>query len=295
LKFYFIFVRLIFSGYSSGKIFKTLIIKIMRFVVGKFFVLIITVSLLGTSCKYQKLLKSNDNELKYTKAKEYYEKRDFAKAMELFEQIIPIFRGTDRGEEINYLFSYCNYYLRDYVMAGHYFRRFASQFPNSEYTMEASFMSAYCYYLDAPKHSLEQETTRKALTEFELYIIRYPTSDKIPECNKLMDELRYRLETKSYENAMLYYKLGQYKSAIIALKSSVREFPDSKYREDLHFHIAKASYLYAVNSIYTKTTERLNEAAKENRTFLRLFPEGKYSKEVQRMSEDISKRLKNVS
>jgi outer membrane protein assembly factor BamD len=252
-----------------------------------FFVLMI----LGTSCKFQTLLKSTDNELKYTKAKEYYENHDYAKAMELFEQLIPIFRGTDRGEEINYLFAYSNYYLKDYIMAGHYFRRFTESFPISTYTPECAFMTAYCYYLDAPKPSLDQETTRKALSEFELFVSRYPISDKIAECNKLIDELRYRLEKKSYQNAILYYDLGQFKAAVVSLKSSLKEFPDSKFREDILFYTLKSSYLYANGSIYTKVKERLNDAAKDYRTFARSYPTSKYSKEAGRIYEDISRKI----
>jgi outer membrane protein assembly factor BamD len=262
----------------------------MKYVFGKILTVLVILSILGNSCKYNKLLKGTDNELKYSKAKEYYENKDFTKAMGLFEQLIPIFRGTDKGEEINYLFAYCNYYLKDYILAGHYFRRFTESFPISEFTAECAYMSAYCYYLDAPKPSLDQETTLKALNEFELYISRYPTSDKIAECNKLMDELRNRLEEKSFDNAMLYYKLGQYKAAVVALKLSLREYPDSKYREEMLYHIVKASYLYAINSIQTKTKERLIDASKDYKTFVKAYPESKYKKEINRINDDISKR-----
>jgi outer membrane protein assembly factor BamD len=176
---------------------------------GYLIVLVFSILLIGSSCEYQKLLKSSDSELKYKKAKEYYENKDYTRAMTLFEQLIPVFRGTDKGEEISYLFAYCNYYTKDYILAGHYFRRFAGSFPNSEYAEESSYMSAYCYYLDAPKPTLDQETTRKAIQEFQLYIGRYPESERISECNDLIDELRRRLEKKSYDNAMLYYKVEQ--------------------------------------------------------------------------------------
>jgi len=250
---------------------------------------------ISTSCKYQKLLKSTDNELKYTKAKAYYENKDYAKAMELFDQLIPIFRGTDRGEEVNYLYAYCNYYLRDYIMAGHLFRRFTESFPSSTLTAEAAYLSAFCYYLDAPKPSLDQETTTKALTEFELYISKYPQSDKINDCNKLMDELRLRLEKKSFENAFLYYNLGQFKAAVVSFKAGIKEYPDSKFREDILFYTLKSNYLYAINSIYGKTRERLTDATKDYKTFVRAFPESKYNKDASKIYEDISKRIVKIN
>jgi outer membrane protein assembly factor BamD len=267
----------------------------MRNFVGKILPVIVVLMVLGSACKFQKLLKSTDNENKYTKAKEYYDNHDYAKAMELFDQLVPIYRGTEKGEEISYLNAYCNYYLKDYIMAGHYFRKFTESFPISNYTTECAYMSAYCYYLDAPKPTLDQETTVKALNEFELYISRYPQSDKIVECNKLMDELRSRLEKKSYDNAMLYYKLGQFKAAVVALKSSLKEYPDSKYREDILYYVTKAGYEYAINSIYTKTKERLIDASKDYRTFTRSFPESKYMKEVSRINDDITRRVGKIN
>lgn len=267
----------------------------MRNISYKFILLVFVAIFVGSSCKYQKLLKSTDNELKYQKAKEYYDNRDFAKAMTLFEQITPIYRGTERGEEVSYLFAYCNYYLRDYVMAGHYFRRFSTSFPNSERTMESSFMSAYCYYLDAPKHSLDQETTRQAINEFKLYISRYPNSEKIAEANKLIDELWSRLEKKSYENAMLYYRVEQYKAAVVALRASLKEFPDSKFREEILYYIIKSNYQYAINSVFSKTKERLADTSRDYKTFARNFPESKYMKEVSRINDDITRRIGNIN
>jgi outer membrane protein assembly factor BamD len=266
---------------------KSVLFKILPFV----FALI----LVGASCKYQKLLKSTDNELKYTKAKEFYQKEDYARAMTLLEQLVPIFRGSDRGEEVSYLYAYCNYYLRDYIMAGHYFRKFSESFGNSQYAMETAYMSAYCYYLDAPKQSLDQETTIKAINEFELYISKYPTSDKIARCNELIDELQFRLQEKAFNNAMLYYKLEQYKAAVVALKANLKEYPDSKFREDILFNIVKSSYLYAINSIFTKTKIRLIDAGKNYKAFVRAYPSSKYSKEADRIFDDITKKIGNIN
>ncbi len=258
------------------------------------YLVVITIALFATSCKYQKLLKSSDSELKYTKAKEYYEDKDYARAMTLFEQLIPVYRGTDKGEEVSYLFAYCNYYQKDYIFAGHYFRRFAGSFPNSQWAEESSFMSAYCYYLDAPKPSLDQETTRKAIQEFGLYIGRYPNSERIEECNDLIDELRRRLEQKSYDNAMLYYKVGSYKAASVSLRSSLKDYPDSEYRENILYYIIKSDYEYAVHSIFSKTQERLEDALKAYKTFIKLYPNSEYGKEVTKIHDDIKKRLGNL-
>ncbi len=243
------------------------------------------------SCKYQKILKSTDNKTKYESAKEYYEDGDYAKAMTIFEQLIPIYRGTEKGEEISYYFAYSNYHLKNYILAGHYFRTFTSSFPNSKFTEECSYMSAYCYYLDSPKTSLSQESTIRAISELELYIGRYPKSERIAECNELIDDLTRKLQKKSYDNAYLYYKMGKNKAAAVAFKSSLEVYPDSEYREDMMFLIIKSEYIYALNSAYGKTTERLNNALKDYKNFVRKYPESEYMKELSKIEKDINKKL----
>ena len=41
---------------------------------------------------------------------QYYEKKNYIKAMSLFEELIPVYKGTDKAEEIYYYYSYCNFY-----------------------------------------------------------------------------------------------------------------------------------------------------------------------------------------
>jgi len=256
------------------------------------YILIILIPIVfSTSCKYQKLLKSTDNKTKYEVAKEYYENEDYVKAMTLFEQLKPIYRGTEKGEEVSYYFAYCNYYTKNYILAGHYFRQFIGAFPNSQFAEECTFMNAYCYYLDSPKSTLAQESTYKALDEVQLYLGRYPDNDRMEECNELIDDLTRKLQKKAYDNAFLYYKVGQFKAASVALKSSLELYPDSEYREQTLYYIIKSDYTYALNSVYGKTTDRLKEALKDYKIFVKAFPESKYLKDLTKIHEDITKKL----
>jgi len=259
----------------------------------KYFIIIFTLLIAFSSCKYQKLLKNSNTDLKYKKAKEYYEEGDYARAMSLYQQLVSIYKGTEKGEEVSYYFAYCNYNLKDYIYAGHHFRKFANSFPNSKYAEECSFLSAYCYYLDSPKTSLDQETTRKAISEIQLYVGRYPESERIEECNKLLDDLRKKLEKKSYENAYLYYKIFQYKAASIAFKQSLIKYPETEYKEDILFYILKSDYLFAEKSVLAKYKERLNIALKSYKSFAKKFPESDYIKEANKINENILKKIKS--
>ena len=220
------------------------------------FVLVI-IPLLISCSQYQKLLKSTDYELKYTKAMEYYEAEDFMRAATLFNELQSIYRGTDKSEVISFTYSKCLYGLSDYIMAGHYFRQFYKTFPSSDYAEECQFMSAYCYYMVSPKPRLDQTDTYNAINEFQLFINLYPKSPRVEEAERLITELRDKLVYKSYLSAKLYFNLGNYmgnnyQSAVIAAQNSLKEFPDTKYREELSFLILEAKYIQAENSVLAK-------------------------------------------
>lgn len=249
--------------------------------------MVVTLSLGFASCsEYQKLLKSSDYELKFEKAKEYYEKEDYARAIALFDELLTIYKGTSKAEDIFYYYAYCHYGQKDYILAGHYFRNFALTFPLSSRAEEAEYLAAYCYFLDSPRFSLDQTYTLKAIEEMQFFINKHPDSDRISEANEIIDKLRGKLERKSFENASLYYYLGNYKAASVALKNSLDEYPDSDYREETMYLIVKSNYELASNSIESKKLERFEKTIEEYQVFTSAFPENQNKKEIARIYEN---------
>ncbi len=259
-------------------------------------IIFIALVLIGfASCNpYQKLLKSGDYNLKYQKAVEYYEKGDYYRAQALFDEVVSIFKGTEKAEDIAYYYADCHYKQHDYTLASYYFETFAQNFPYSPRTPEASYIAAYCYYLNSPRYSLDQKDTYKAIESMQAFINKYPQSELIPEANLYIKELRVKLEQKACENAKLYFKLGDYQAASITLKNSIKDFPDTKYREELLYLSVKATYLLAENSISSKQGERYQSTVSEYYVFIDEFPESKYLKEVEKMYVKSVSQIKNL-
>lgn len=242
--------------------------------------------------KYNRLLKSSDMEAKYAAAVKYFEKESYDKALGLFEELISIYRGTSKAEEIQYYYAYCHYNLGDYILAGYQFRTYVRIFPQSKHTEECAYMNAYCFYLSSPEYSLDQTDTKLAIREFQKFVNQYPKSERIKECNEILDIMRAKLERKSFENAMLYYSMSDYKASIVAFGNHVKDFPDSKRIEEAHYLIIKSHYLLALNSIDAKKTERFNAAINSYAKFAELFPKSSYLKLAESISESAQKQLK---
>jgi len=246
------------------------------------------------SCSpYQKLLKGSDNELKYTKALEYYEKGNYVQAQQLFEQISAFYKGTDKAEKIAYYNANTYYKQKDYILGGYYFKAFSTNFSTSVFAEEALYLSAYCSYLDSPRYSLDQTSTTDAISSLQLFINQYPKSDRVGECNKLIDELRAKLEKKDIEIAMLYYKMSDYKASVVSLSNVLKDYPDTKSKELILFSILQARYQYAINSVYDKRQERLRTALDAYDELVAGFPVGEFSDQALSIKKNINKEIIN--
>jgi len=256
---------------------------------------LLTVILTSSCSQYKKVLKGTDIKLKYATAITLYEKGDFHRAMQLFDELLIYYRGTDTSEKINYYYAQCYFGDGDFLQAGFYFTKFTSTFPTSKYAEECQYMSAYCQYMYSPKYSLDQTISVDAIKEFQLFINTYPKSDKVVKCNELIDELRGKLERKAFEIAKLYYKIEDYQSAVIAFKNLLKDFPDTKYKEVAYYYMLLANYDYALKSIENKKIERLNNAKDAYNALLSTFPQTIYEKDAKSVLKNIDKEIQKLT
>ncbi len=256
--------------------------------------LIIMVAIAGCKSKFEKLRASNDTAKKYREAVRLYEKKDYSKALSLFDDLVQKYRGTAEAEDLSYYFAYTHYKLRDYTTARYHFKTFADTYASSPKAEECRFMAAYCFYLESPVYSLDQDNTIKAIEALQLFINLYPKSDRVAEASKLIDNLRDKLETKSYANAKLFLDIGDYKSAVIAFRNSARDFPDTKYAEEMEFLTIRAQALYAKASFEIKQEERYNEAIQLYNEFAQTYPSSKYLKDAEQIKKTSEKAIIDV-
>lgn len=244
------------------------------------------------SCSnFNRVLKSSDYELKYSKAVEYYNKENYTAAQTLFEELIPVFKGTDRAEEVYYYYAYTHYYLTDYSLAGYHFRTFTRTFFNSRHVEECAFMNAYCYYLSSPRYSLDQADTKNAIHEMQEFLNNYPESKRVDTCNILMDKMRAKLERKNYEIAKAYFFRNDWKGAIPAAENFVKDFPESQYNDEMYFIVIKSYYLLAKNSVPSKKHDRIEKAMTNYLKFVDLHPQSPFIAEAEGIYKDCE-RLK---
>src|SRR5690606_30270620 len=224
----------------------------------------------------------------------YYNNKRYSKAQILFEDLMQRYRGQAEAEDLYYYMAYTNYYLRDYTAARYHFKQFTDTYPNSARTEECRYMGAYCYYLESPKATLDQEYTYRAIEALQLFINLYPSSERAKEAGALIDDLRDKLEIKAFTNAKLYLDMGlqdDYRAAVIAFDNVLRDFPDTKYAEEMEFLSIKAQFLYANQSSLRRQEERFGEVLELYNRFIASYPESRFRKEADNFQQDAEERI----
>ena len=251
---------------------------------------------MSTSCRseFEKVRLSNDAQRILKTAHDYYDKEEFLRAQTLYELVLNQFRGTKDAELLFFRYANTHYHLRSFQLSSTYFKNFANTFGYSDYREEADFMAAYSNYQLSPSFRLDQQSTVKAVEDFQDFINKFPNSSRVVQCNELIDELRAKLEEKAFFNGQQYYDLQQYQASIRTLENMMEEFPDSDRAEEVHFLVLRSAYYYAEQSIYQKREERYLEAVNKYNNFVDRYPRSIHRKEAEVIYKDTKKQLKDL-
>ena len=229
---------------------------------------------LCTQCSdYNKMLKSGDVEEKLIYAEAALDSGNCFRALPLYDELMRLTRGTERAPDIHWNRALTHDCVNDFYLSRYYFQSFAKTFPNDARVEEALFRAALCSYYLSPQSSLDQTDTRSAIDELQLFMDRYPSSALRDSSQHMVDNLRGKLEVKAFENARLYHKTGNYKSATIAMAHAMEDYPGSPYQEELQFLIIDSHHRYAEQSTNRRKLERYNDAIQAFHTFASRFPE----------------------
>lgn len=242
-----------------------------------------------------KILKNHDPNYKLRIAEQYFVKKKYGKAQQLYEDIMPYFKTTKEFEDIYYKYAYCAYYQLDYINAENLFKSYLEIFPNSARTEEIDYMRAYSFYKQSPKAELDQTNTIKAMGMMQTFINTHPGSARIKEANDIMDICRAKLEIKDFKSAQLYYDLGQFRAAGVAFTALLDSYPESLKADEYKLMIIKSYFRFAELSVEEKKPERFEQVINECNEFVDRFPDSKLKKEAEHFLNLSQINIKNLS
>ena len=149
--------------------------------------------------------------------------------------------------------------------------------------------------LDGDRPRVDQTYTIEAINGLQTFINTYPFSERVGECNNLIDEMRKKLEQKAFEEGKLYYDIKRYQASIQSFGNLLVDFPETAEAEQVRYLISRSAYLWASNSFREKQKERYELAIEKAQDYLDLFANGANNKEVENMLNNSREKLNSLN
>ena len=247
---------------------------------------------LAVSCgKFRKIEKSQDWRVKYEAGLNYYNKKDYYRASVLFESITPIVRGLPEGEKVQFYLAYCQFYDKLYLLASEQFKTFYETYGRSNMAEEARYMYAFSLYKASPKDNLDQTNSVEAMAAMQEFLNRYPNSKFRDQSIDVIVTTQKKLERKGFDNSYQYYRMRQYKAAIVAHNNFKDNFPDSEYLEQAYYLVIVSEYRLAEQSIYSKQEERYKGVVEHYKEFVDKYPSSPYLRDAEKLYAESLEKL----
>jgi outer membrane protein assembly factor BamD len=248
---------------------------------------------LGSCGPFNKLEKSTNWEELYEGANNYYQAGEYNKAIILYDKVLPVIRGSEKAEVADYNYANCHFKTNRYIEASGYFSTFYRTYNRSPLAEEALFMNAYALYLDAPDFNLDQQSSREAVAAIQQFVTAFPGSASYERAIGMLNDLQKRFEEKAYQESSLYYRLKDglypgdfYRACIVNFQNFAKDFPESKYNEELAYKLVEVGMHYAKNSIFSKKEDRLNDAIRFASNFYLRYPASAFTSIVKEYEQE---------
>ena len=210
-----------------------------------------------------------------------YDQEDYEEAVKEFESIILQYPGSSIIDDAQYYLAMTRFKREEYILAAYQFSRLIKSMPSSEFLPDAQFMLADCYYELSPDYTLDQQYSKKAVEEFQVFIDFFPLNARVADAESKIKELNDKMARKEYEAARIYDKMEYYLAAFKYYDSVMEVYHDTQYAPIALF-----------NKIQLLVDRKRNsEALTEAQKFLQKYPDHKNFSDVQQIEKSLESKL----
>lgn len=146
-----------------------------------------------------------------------------------------------------------------YVLAVSEYREFLTFYPSSPQAAYAQYQLGMCAFNQMRRAERDQTQTRQAITEFELFVERYPNSEHLPDAARRLREAKDRLSEADYLVGYFYFRQRWLPGAVTRLRAVLQNDPSYTRRDAVYFYLAESLRLGALGAEALPYYERLIE------------------------------------
>ena len=254
-----------------------------RFVIHSFSMFaILSMSMILSACSSTPIQENLSADQRFELGKAKFDKKEYIEAITDFETVRLQFPGSSLADKAQYYLGECHFMEEEYVLAAEEYHTLKRNMPASTLVPDAQYKIALCYYNLAPKSTLDQLYTLRAIEELQTFVEYYPKHERVTDAEAKINELNTRLAKKLYDSAQLYMKINYYKAAAIYFGAVVEKYHDTQYAEPAH--LGKVQALVA--------RKKFQDAKSEIEKFLEHYPRSTQHSDAENLLQEINQHLK---
>lgn len=156
-----------------------------------------------------------------------------SKTAEMFEKIVLNGPFSDIAPHAQLRAGAAYEKAKDYPLAVKAYLRAADRyFDRTSIASDAVYRAGMCYYKQAQKAEYDQGAAGKAIASFTDFITLFPQDKRVPETQKLIDEMRREQARGNYEVARYYEKNKRWAGAVVYYNEVLLLDPKSPFAEE---------------------------------------------------------------
>ena len=209
----------------------------------RLFAIFFSFSIIFYGCSSNKFIRDIDYEAEFEKGKLALSNKKYVRAQDHFNTVVIGASHTELGDDALFYLGETYFYMGDKLLAIAEYDKLIRRMSFSPYLEKARYRICESYVTLSPKYFRDQTYSEKAIEKLQEFIDDYPNSSNREEAQKNIKILRNKLSRKIYDTGILYIKMEEYKSALIAFKQVVDLYYDTDYNELAHMKTI-ACYIY---------------------------------------------------
>ena len=202
------------------------------------YIIFITLSLFWGCASFQPK-QEKDIEVEFERAKIFLDNKKYLRAQDEFKNLVIRGAHTDLGDDAQFYLAESYYLNKEYLLAIAEYDRLIRRMGFSPYVEKARWRVCQSYVKESPKYYKDQTNTEKALSKLQDLLDDYSNTEYREEAKGLIDELRNKLARKEYATGVLYIKMEEYQSAIMAFEGLIDNYYDTDILEKGHVGIIR--------------------------------------------------------
>ncbi len=237
------------------------------------FSVLLAAVLLVAGCGGSGKLRYDSAKEAFDKGKTFYDKGKPQRAIPYFQAVFDYGRTHEWAADAQIFLARAYYLNKEYILAASEFSRFSEIYRTDPRRPDAEYERAMAYYELSPSYELDQTDTERAITQFQLFVQRFPDSPRVQEAEARVAELREKMAHKMFAAAAMYERQELYEAAALTYEGVFDVYPGSTWADDALVGAMRAYVSFAELSVPTRQAERYEHALENHRRLTQIFPD----------------------